>query len=177
MLHTGERVVNMPLLETRPGKPGRVFIRKAARRKLEHLARDWRTGKVHRGMPDALWFFLYILSYHFDAPVELISGYRHKERRTSRHKMGRAVDFRLSGVDPKAVWEYAKKRFTRRGVGLGYYPTTKFVHMDIREKSYFWIDDSGSGESPRYREGIPQPVQQWRESNRRRRRRHRRPNR
>ncbi|HEY2513991.1 MAG TPA: hypothetical protein VGI39_24155, partial [Polyangiaceae bacterium] len=32
----------------------------------------------------------------------------------------------------------------------GYYPNSTFVHMDVREKSAFWIDFSRPGEPPRY---------------------------
>ncbi len=177
VLNTGERLEGLKLFETRGDRPGVSFVSKAARQKLQHLCRDWRTGKVHRGMPDALWYFLYLVSYHYDQPVQIISGYRSTERRTSRHRQGLAIDFRVPGVDSRELWEYAKKRFTHRGVGLGYYPNVGFVHLDIRDKSYFWIDDSGKGERAQYRDDIAQPVEQWQAANRRaaRRRRRRKP--
>ena len=28
-------------------------------------------------------------------------------------------------------------------VGVGVYPTSQFVHVDIRPRSYFWVDFSG----------------------------------
>jgi hypothetical protein len=28
-------------------------------------------------------------------------------------------------------------------VGVGVYPTSQFVHVDIRPRSYFWVDYSG----------------------------------
>ena len=86
-------------------------------------------------------------------PIHVLSGYRSKERSTSRHAHARAVDFRVPGVDPKEIWE-ALKRFD--DVGLGWYPTSKFVHRDVREKSAYWIDDSGPGQRARYRKGVPQ---------------------
>ena len=166
-VNTGERIQGLPLFETRPSKPGVIYVRKSARKKLEHFMRDWRSGKVYRGMPDALWFFLYLVSYHFDTPIHVISGYRANERLTSRHRQGRAVDFRVPGVSSRRVWEYARRRFTRRGVGLGLYPRSNFLHLDIRDKTYYWVDDSGRGETARYRDGLAQPVNQWQEANKR----------
>jgi hypothetical protein len=30
-------------------------------------------------------------------------------------------------------------------VGVGFYPNSGFVHLDVRDASYFWIDDSAPG--------------------------------
>ena len=40
-------------------------------------------------------------------------------------------------------------RFLRRQgyVGVGEYPLSGFVHLDVRERSYFWEDRSAPGES------------------------------
>ena len=56
----------------------------------------------------------------------------------------------------KKVWEYAKKTFPL--VGIGYYPKTGFVHLDVGRDHHqaFWIDKSGSGESARYKSGVSQ---------------------
>ena len=32
---------------------------------------------------------------------------------------------------------------------MGYYPTSGFVHVDSRPRSYFWIDRSGPGQRTR----------------------------
>ena len=93
------------------------------------------------------------MGQHFDAQLEVVSGYRSRERKTSRHRHMKAVDFRIRGLNPKAIWTWAK-RFDN--VGLGWYPTSKFVHLDVREKSAYWIDDSGPGQRSRYRKKVPQ---------------------
>ena len=36
-------------------------------------------------------------------------------------------------------------------VGVGFYPESSFVHLDVRDASYFWIDDSAPGEPTRLR--------------------------
>ena len=36
-------------------------------------------------------------------------------------------------------------------VGCGVYPVSGFVHVDVRERSYFWVDSSGPGKKNRTR--------------------------
>src|SRR5262249_52889029 len=36
-------------------------------------------------------------------------------------------------------------------VGVGLYPASGFVHIDVRDRSYFWIDASGPGKRNRER--------------------------
>jgi hypothetical protein len=98
-------------------------------------------GKVHPLAPRLL-DLVYRTMRHFDASVvRVVSGYR-RDRAGSRHTQGRAVDMALDGVDNDKLASYL------RGlgyVGVGYYPQSGFVHLDVREASYFWIDDSPPG--------------------------------
>lgn len=151
-VNTKEKFDNLWVIRVDPKNKNRQWVGKRARKRLTHFLRDWRTGKKKR-IPERLLWYLYLVQQRFDKPIEIISGYRSKERKTSRHRHGKAVDFRIVGVDPREVWDYCK-RFSR--VGLGYYPNSKFVHMDVREKSYYWIDDSGPGEDADYRENVSQ---------------------
>ena len=81
--------------------------------------------------------------------IELVSGYRPRKagHRESMHALGRALDFRVQGVDRKELYEYIKEL---PKVGAGFYPNSVFVHMDARDKSTFWVDFSGIGEAARY---------------------------
>lgn len=158
--NTGEKVNNLLLIWENPRNRDDKKIRKSARARLAHMFRDRKTGRKPR-LPDRLLWDLYVVGYHYDKPVQLISGLRSKARKTSRHHDGHAADFRIEGVGNKALWTYCKSRF--RKVGLGYYPNSKFVHMDVRDKAYYWIDDSGPGEPSKYRDGVAQPVKEWRE--------------
>jgi uncharacterized protein YcbK (DUF882 family) len=87
---------------------------------------------------------LYGIETHFGAPeIRVVSGYRLPKpgsRSRSNHCKGRAVDLIVPGVADEEV-----ARFVRElgFVGVGVYPKSQFVHVDIRPKSYFWIDDSG----------------------------------
>lgn len=165
--NTGERLNNLHLIWEDPKDPSRKFIRKAARDRIRQFFRDHRT-KRSRPVHDRLIWYLYIVGYHYDRPVTLISGFRSKARRTSRHYQGRAADIRVDGVDARALWQYSK-RFKKMGLGL--YPTSKFVHIDVRDRSYFWIDDAGPGEEAQYREEVPQPISELRAQRERERRR------
>lgn len=76
---------------------------------------------------------------HFKAPlVHLVSGYR-PDRAGSRHTQGRAIDMVIPGVSNEELAEYVRKFGF---VGVGIYPKSGFVHLDVRETSYFWLDNS-----------------------------------
>jgi hypothetical protein len=87
---------------------------------------------------------------HFPGHViEIVSGYR-PGAGTSRHAHARALDLRLSGVSREALRDFAR---TLPGAGVGFYPNSVFVHLDVRdgdEGNAYWTDYSGPGETPRY---------------------------
>jgi uncharacterized protein YcbK (DUF882 family) len=88
-------------------------------------------------------------------PIEIVSGFRpHKRgRKRSQHSLGRAMDFRVRGVDNLELYGYLK---TLPSVGVGYYPNSTFVHLDVRDRTYLWTDLSGPGEAAIYaRAGEP----------------------
>ncbi len=113
---------------------------------IEHLMRDKNTHATHPIHP-RLIKLLYKLVDRFKArQINVISGYR--ESRTSgaesHHTDGTAVDIMLPGIKLPAVAKVAR-RFGH--VGVGYYPTSGFIHLDVRDKrSYFWADRSGPGQ-------------------------------
>jgi hypothetical protein len=83
------------------------------------------------------------------AKVLLVSGYRPKSS-GSYHQSGRALDFRLDGVQNEALVAFCK---TLPDTGCGYYPNSSFVHMDVRDAGaghIAWIDASRPGEAPKY---------------------------
>jgi uncharacterized protein YcbK (DUF882 family) len=85
---------------------------------------------------------------HFGArEVELVSGFR-DGRATSRHSHGRAMDIKMPGVDVRRLADF----FYRQGfVGVGIYPRSGFVHVDVRAQSYFWVDYARPGRRGRVR--------------------------
>lgn len=151
-MRRGKERINVRIIRVDPDNPERMWIDKDARKKVRKLLSDKRHKRTKR-IPERLLWYLYLVGQHFDAPLEIVSGYRSRERKTSRHRHMKAVDFRIRGVNPKTIFTWAK-RFDN--VGLGWYPTSKFVHLDVREKSAYWIDDSGPGQRSRYRKKVSQ---------------------
>jgi hypothetical protein len=101
------------------------------------------------------------LAEHFRRPdqptrILLVSGYRPRSGR-SYHASGRALDFRIEGVDNEALVAFCK---TLPDTGCGYYPNSVFVHVDVRDPGtghVTWIDTSRPGETPRYVSAWPVP--------------------
>lgn len=88
------------------------------------------------------------VSEHFGGrPMRVVSGWRdHSYFEDSRHKHSQAVDFSIQGVTNTELRDYVR-RF--RNCGVGYYPNSSFVHLDVRESAAYWVDYAGPGEAPR----------------------------
>ncbi len=113
-----------------------------------HVMRD-HAGNEHPIDPRLL-DLLYRVQTHFKAPeIRVLSGYRTPHHgSTSNHGKGRACDMVVPGVSDEDVAKYGREQgFT----GVGVYPTSGFVHLDIRDRSFFWIDTSGPGKKSRLR--------------------------
>jgi hypothetical protein len=68
----------------------------------------------------------------------------------SLHASGRAIDFKIDGVDNQEIVAFCK---TMADTGCGFYPTAGFVHVDVRDHGIghvSWIDVSRPGEAPKY---------------------------
>lgn len=109
------------------------------------------SGQTHSPDP-RLVALLGIVSNHFGGrKIEIISGFRPFSPKQytphSNHNHGRAMDFRVQGVPNTVVRDFCR---TLHDVGVGYYPNSVFVHLDVRSAPAFWIDYSKPGEPPRY---------------------------
>ncbi len=79
------------------------------------------------------------------APILAISSYRAaKNGRENHHSGGDALDFQLEGVKAPILAAYLRRQ-PRVGVGIYTHPRTQYVHLDIRDESYHWIDGSPPG--------------------------------
>lgn len=114
-----------------------------------HLLRDPRTGNEHPVDP-ALLDAVYRIMKHFAAQeVRVISGYRTpKPGGHSNHGRGRAMDLIIPGATDEEVAKLAREAGFS---GVGVYPVSGFVHVDVRPRSYFWVDTSGPGRRSRLR--------------------------
>ena len=107
---------------------------------VDHLLRDFRTGDVHPIDP-ALLDLLHALQSRadYDAPFEIISGYRYPATNAmlhrnssgvaehSQHLLGKAIDVRLSRFSTRALSEHAR---ALGAGGVGFYAKSDFVHVD-----------------------------------------------
>ena len=141
--------VNLRLLNDK----GRIIQRN--RTALSRLAGPkGKSKRVRKFHPRLIHMLQRVAERYPDKSIEIISGYRVPTpgRRLSKHNLGQAIDFRVQGVDRKALFEFIR---TLPDVGAGYYPNSVFIHMDVRDKPGFWIDYSGIGEPADYRnEGL-----------------------
>lgn len=99
-------------------------------------------------VPDRLLRLLVRVSDTFGGrPIWIVSGYRKSSYFTdSRHKDSAAVDFSVVGVPNSVLRQYL---LLFDDVGVGYYPNSSFVHLDVRGCAMQWVDYAGPGEAPR----------------------------
>lgn len=84
---------------------------------------------------------------HFGAQeAHVISSHRGKARKGSRHRSGEAIDFVFPGVPAKKLAEVLRT-YAKVGVGLYVNPRSQYVHLDVRDQSYHWVDGSPPGRS------------------------------
>ncbi|MCS6799574.1 MAG: LysM peptidoglycan-binding domain-containing protein [Myxococcota bacterium] len=125
-------------------------------RALDVLARlmrePGRRGRAPRPDPRLVEMLARVSDHFGGRTILLVSGFRSPggfTRESSRHVTGRAIDFRVRGVPNEAVRDFCR---TLPDVGVGYYPRSTFVHLDVRERSAYWVDWSRPGEPPQYRD-------------------------
>lgn len=108
---------------------------------MNHLLRDFRTGEVHPIAPNLLDLVSTLThGLETNGVVHVISGYRSPHTNAllhersagvashSLHMAGQAIDIRIPGVDLARLRDAALDQ--RRG-GVGYYPDSDFVHVDV----------------------------------------------
>lgn len=114
---------------------------------INYILRDHRTGEV-REIEPALLDLLCALRQKLgsSSPFSIISGYRSPETnshlsnksrgvaKNSMHLLGKAIDIRLPGHELKTLQRAAVD--LRRG-GVGYYPSSDFVHVDVGRVRYW----------------------------------------
>jgi uncharacterized protein YcbK (DUF882 family) len=129
------------------GRPPKGF-----QKRFDRFLRCHYTNKTH-AMNPRLERLLYQAGRHWPGQrVEVVSGYRNPtvaKNPHSPHMQGLACDFRVAGVKNTELRDYLRGNMKK--VGVGYYPNSSFVHLDVRkDRSAFWIDYSGPGERANY---------------------------
>jgi hypothetical protein len=105
---------------------------------------------------------LELVAEHFrkeDQPLRIVLTSPKSRNAGSFHASGRAIDFRIDGVDNDALAAFCK---SMRDTGCGYYPSAGFLHLDVRDAGagrVSWIDVSRPGEAPKYVSSWPQAAE------------------
>ena len=116
-------------------------------REINYILRDPRNNEA-RDIDIRLLDFLFAIRQEIEAsqPFHVISGYRSAATNAflrahssgvaenSLHLVGKAIDIRVPGRDTRTLQNAAKA--LRRG-GVGYYPKSDFVHVDIGRVRYW----------------------------------------
>ncbi|MBY6261393.1 DUF882 domain-containing protein [Azospirillum sp. 412522] len=133
-LHTGEKI------NAEYWAKGR-YVRDAMKA-VNRVLRDHRTNSVHPIDPKLL-DLVYGLSRKIGrkGPIEIVSGYRSPESnallreadhsgvaQNSFHMRGMAIDLRVPNMSTRQLQRAA---LSLRGGGVGYYPDSNFVHVDV----------------------------------------------
>ncbi len=110
-----------------------------ALRQFEEIAA--RDGDVHDLDPRVVQL-VFKAAYHFKSPrILIVSAWRAD---AGRHTAGEAVDFKLEHVRASQLAAWCRS-LPRAGVGIYTHPRTQYVHLDVREESYHWLDASPPG--------------------------------
>ena len=127
--------------------PGDALLPRAEQQ-VRRLLASWRTGQS-RGIDRRLIRLIARVSDVFGGrPIRVVSGFRERSHaKRSHHRMGEALDFSIDGVPNWALRDYLR---TLDDTGVGYYPNSSFVHVDVRGYSAYWVDLSRPGAPPRY---------------------------
>ncbi len=74
--------------------------------------------------------------------IQLISAYRRPGWRSdyNYHVRGQAADIRVPQMSTRKLRDLAKSLGIK---GVGYYPTSQMIHVDVRDEPWFWTDWSG----------------------------------
>jgi uncharacterized protein YcbK (DUF882 family) len=116
-------------------------------RNIDHILRDHRTGET-RSIDPRLLDLLYATQKRMNVnqPFHIISGYRSPETNSSLrkndrgvsgkslHMLGKAVDIRLPDVELSLL---RKVTTDLRAGGVGYYPRSGFIHVDLGRLRYW----------------------------------------
>jgi uncharacterized protein YcbK (DUF882 family) len=116
--------------------------------KINHIFRDFHTG-TEKDIDINLLDLLCELKGKLKCkdPYHIVSGYRTPRTnallrkrnlgaaKKSLHMFGKAVDIRIPGYSLRGMRRVAMKIHAG---GVGYYPTSKFLHLDVGEVRYWW---------------------------------------
>ncbi len=115
--------------------------------KIDYILRDHRTGET-KSIDTRLLDLLYSIQKRMNVkqPFHIISGYRSPQTNSilrkndrgvsgkSLHMLGKAVDIRLPNVELSSL---RKETIDLKAGGVGYYPRSGFIHVDLGRLRYW----------------------------------------
>jgi LysM repeat protein len=123
-------------------------ISPAGRKGVRRALYSWRTGAETDVDPRLIRLLIKVSDTFGGRPLKIVSGFRENSyARESKHKTGRACDLSVEGIPNEVLRDYL---MSLDQVGVGYYPNSSFVHVDVRPESTHWVDRSAPGERPEY---------------------------
>ena len=114
-------------------------------RTLRHLMRCQRTG-AETPIDPRLIELLHAIAVRSKAKILLVSGFRAPMFSTaalSFHTRGMAADIRIPGMTALMVRDLVLAMGVK---GVGYYPVSQFVHVDVRDQKSYWVDTGSARE-------------------------------
>ncbi|WP_448192059.1 DUF882 domain-containing protein [Azospirillum sp. sgz301742] len=133
-MHTGEQVKAAYWAQGR-------YLREGMR-EINRLMRDHHNGAVHAMDPRLLDVLFHLQNrVGTRGPIQIVSAYRSPQTNAmlqeadpdgvathSYHMEGKAVDIRIPGLPLRTLHRAA---LSLRAGGVGYYPSSNFVHVDV----------------------------------------------
>jgi len=107
--------------------------------RLRHLMRCQRTT-AETPIDPRLIDLLYRITQRTHQKIQLVSGFRapmFSLATLSYHTRGMAADIRIPGMTPLMARDLAESMGVH---GLGYYPVSGFIHVDVRDDFTRWTD-------------------------------------
>jgi hypothetical protein len=104
--------------------------------------------------PRLVWLLESIARAFPNRAIYVFSGYR-RDGHGSLHRQGRALDLSVMGVASEDLFRFCRKL---HDVGCGFYPNSKFIHVDVRPFGSghpMWIDVSEPGKPSEYVDSWP----------------------
>jgi|tagenome__1003787_1003787.scaffolds.fasta_scaffold20529492_2 uncharacterized protein YcbK (DUF882 family) len=156
-----ERLAHFSMVSVNTGETIEVFFDRAtgepdipSYRALRRFMRCQRTT-AETPIDPRLIELLYTISQRTGQRIELVSGFRapmYSTATLSYHTRGMAADIRIPGMTPLMVRDLAMSLGVK---GIGYYPVSRFVHVDVRDDKAYWIDTGeGKGDDDSATHGV-----------------------
>lgn len=129
-----------PFLPDGQTSPGAFFM-------LREFMRCRRSGHTLDMDPELVRLLMRISQHFGGAELQIISAHRKPDgvvtSESSQHAKGTASDIRIEGISVDELASAARDEGAR---GIGVYPVSRFVHVDVRDKPYSWRDNRGPDE-------------------------------